>query len=87
MNTHSEHVDEVLDRISTIFIREFGRVEEDLVASGIVDSLKSIEVALILEEEFQVPLESLTMADMTTLESLSQKIFSVMQTLDLQGTI
>lgn len=87
MNTHSEHVDEVRDRLSTIFIREFGRVEEDLVASGIVDSLKSIEVALILEEEFQVPLESLTMADMTTLESLSQKIFSVMQTLDLQGTL
>lgn len=87
MNTHSEHVDQVRDRISTIFIREFGRVEEDLVASGIVDSLKSIEVALILEEEFQVPLESLTMADMTTLASLSQKIFSVMQTLDLQGAI
>lgn len=87
MNTHSEHVDQVRDRISTIFIREFGRVEEDLVASGIVDSLKSIEVALILEEEFQVPLESLTMADMTTLASLSQKIFSVMQTLDLHGAI
>jgi hypothetical protein len=72
-------LDLVRDRVVSVLTKEFGRVEEDLVGSGLLDSLKSISAALLLEEEFALPLtDELSMVDMATVLLLSKKIYGIL---------
>jgi acyl carrier protein len=77
--SESLKLEAVRERVSAFLVSRFGRVEENLVGSGIIDSLKAIGVALALEEEFGVPLENLSVSDMATLSSLTRKVHDLTQ--------
>jgi acyl carrier protein len=70
-------LEEVRDRVTGVIAAEFGKLDEDLVGSGLIDSLKAIDVALLLEEKFGVSLHDISVADMRTVTSLSKKIFTI----------
>jgi acyl carrier protein len=44
------------------------------MASGLVDSLRAVELALALEKEFQLQPDSFALKDMRTMTSLSRRI-------------
>jgi acyl carrier protein len=69
--------------VVNVFMTEFGRVEEDLVGSGLMDSLKAIDISLILEDKFGVPLDGLSMVDMITLSSLTAKIKEIVNNAEI----
>lgn len=72
-------IDAVQNRITEIVLARLGAVEEELVATGLLDSVKAISLALALEEEFGLPLEEMSLDDMVTLSSLMRKVFSTME--------
>jgi acyl carrier protein len=61
-------------RVAKIIEGKYGRVEEELMASGLVDSLRAVELALALEKEFQLPPDSFALKDMRTMTLLSRRI-------------
>jgi acyl carrier protein len=73
MSKYSD-VQTVRDRVVDILVLSLGRAEEELVASGLVDSLRAISLALMLEKEFGISLDEMTLEDMTTLSSLSDRL-------------
>lgn len=72
-------IEAVQHRITEIVLARLGAVEEELVATGLLDSVKAISLALALEEEFGLPLEEMSLDDMVTLSSLMRKVFSTME--------
>jgi acyl carrier protein len=70
-------LDIVRARIAATIAAELGRSEEDLIASGLIDSLKAIRLALTLEDAFGVPLDDLSLADMKTLSSMAEKVHAI----------
>jgi acyl carrier protein len=68
----------VRERIAHVLISRLGGVEEELVGTGLLDSLKAISLALTLEKEFGVSLEDISVDDMVTLSSLTRKIHSLL---------
>lgn len=64
--------------VEILLAKRFGRLEEDLVGSGMVDSLKAIDVAIDLEARFGVPLRALSVQDMRTVTSLTAAIQSIL---------
>jgi len=68
----------VRERISSIVRDRLGGVEEELVGAGLLDSLKAISLALTLEKEFGVSFEEMSVDDMVTLTSLTQKVHSIL---------
>jgi acyl carrier protein len=73
----SEDEGPVRARIEKLVRSRFGRVEEDLVRSGILDSLRTIELALALEVEFGIGLMQLTLKDIATLTTLTRRIVAI----------
>lgn len=71
-------IEAVQSRVAEIVLARLGSVEEELVATGLLDSVKAISLALALEEEFGLPLEEMSLDDMVTLSSLTRKVFSTM---------
>lgn len=67
----------VRDRVTRVVLKDVGTVEEQLIANGLIDSVKAINLALSLEKEFGVSLEDLSLADMITLSKLSHKVYSI----------
>lgn len=67
------------DRVVAIVLTWLGGVEEELVAAGLLDSVKAISLALAIEQEFGLPLEEISVDDMVTLSSLTRKICSAME--------
>ncbi|HWM86246.1 MAG TPA: hypothetical protein VNO33_10425 [Kofleriaceae bacterium] len=61
-------------RVIEMIRRRFGRCEEELVRAGILDSLRSIELALELESEFGVSMDELHSHDMATLSCLCRRL-------------
>ena len=64
----------IRQRIASLIERRFGRVDEELVRAGILDSLRTIELALDLEREFGIRIDQLTLQDIQTLTSLSERL-------------
>lgn len=64
----------IADRLEQIIEARFGRVEEELMTSGLVDSMQVVELALILEEAFGLPPDGFSLEDMRTLTSLRRRI-------------
>ena len=69
-----DEAQEVRLRVAKIIAGKYGRVEEELMASGLVDSLRAVELALALEKEFQLQPDSFALKDMRTMTSLSRRI-------------
>lgn len=61
-------------RIHEIVNDKFGRVEEELMAAGIIDSLRAIQLAMALEKEFALEADSFELSDMRTISSISERI-------------
>lgn len=64
-------------RVEEIVRARFGRVEEELIRSGILDSLRTIELALDLEAEFGIGVMSLTIQDTATLTTLTRRLVAM----------
>jgi acyl carrier protein len=58
------------DRVESLIARAFGSVNEDLVASGVVDSVRAMELLVLLEQEFAVRLGNIGMKDLATVTSI-----------------
>jgi len=61
-------------RVERLILAKFGRVEEDLVASGLVDSLSAMELLVLLQDEFHVRLADVTVTDLSTVPGIVDKI-------------
>jgi acyl carrier protein len=70
MNTATD----IRDRLLVIVTEQYGRAEEDLMASGLIDSLRAIDLALKLEQAFDLPANSFLLTDMRSLTTLTQRI-------------
>lgn len=70
----SPHMTDITSRLHQIITARYGRSEEKLMASGLVDSLRAVELALTLEKEFGLPADSFALSDMATITALSQRI-------------
>jgi len=58
--------DVIRPRIEASIHRICGHVEEQLVAAGLMDSVRAMELVTALQQEFRVALSEATLADMTT---------------------
>jgi acyl carrier protein len=65
---------EIRARVVSLVLERFGRVEEELVASGILDSLRTVELALELEREFGISLDDLNAAHTVTVTALVDRL-------------
>ena len=70
----TERVAQIRGTVIEIVQAQFGRCEEDLLASGIVDSLTAIELALTLEREFGLRADSFALADFRSIDALVRRI-------------
>lgn len=68
---------DVAARIRQFILSRYGRVDERLMASGLIDSLRAVELAIALEQEFGLPADSFVLSDMATITALSARILSV----------
>ncbi|HYO55263.1 acyl carrier protein [Archangium sp.] len=69
-------VTDIASRLRQLITTKYGRAEEELMTSGLIDSLRAVELALALEKEFGLAADSFALSDMKTITSLSQRIFS-----------
>ena len=64
------------ERVESIIQAKFGRVEEQLFDSGLLDSLRAIELGVLLEGEFGIPITDLTVHDLATVTCIVEKLRS-----------
>jgi acyl carrier protein len=67
---------DVRQRILQIVAAKYGRAEENLMASGLVDSLRAVELAMLLEKEFALDADTFTLSDMKTVSSISKRVLA-----------
>ncbi len=60
--------------VSNLIKAKYGRVEEELMATGVIDSLRAVELSILLEKEFSLPRDSFMLSDMRFLSSIIKKI-------------
>lgn len=56
----------IQQRVEAVILGRFGRVEADLSASGLVDSLGAMELLVLLQDELQVRLVDVTVQDLSS---------------------
>jgi acyl carrier protein len=61
---------EIRAKVEALILAKFGRVEPDLMASGIIDSLRAMELLLLLQEAFGLPLSGVTVIDLSTVDRI-----------------
>jgi acyl carrier protein len=61
-------------RIEAILIKRFGRVEERLFATGLIDSLGAIQLGVHLEDEFGIGMTDLELHDFISITSIVEKL-------------
>ena len=61
-------------RVEAIILQKFGRVEEQLFDSGLLDSLRAIELGVLLEGEFGIPITDLTVHDLASVTCIVEKL-------------
>jgi len=65
-------------RVQAVILRKFGRLEDDLIASGLVDSLGAMELLLLLQDEFRIPLADVTLKDLSSVACIVSVIEAAM---------
>jgi acyl carrier protein len=53
-------------QVIAMIVAKFGRIEADLNASGLVDSLGAMELLVLLQDELQVRLVDVTVQDLSS---------------------
>ena len=61
-------------RVMDILHMRYGRADEELMASGLLDSLRAVQLALELEAEFGLQPDSFALSDMKTVTAVAQRI-------------
>jgi acyl carrier protein len=56
----------IQQRVRAVIVTKFGRLEDDLNASGLVDSLGAMELLFLLQDEFRIRLGDVTLKDLST---------------------
>jgi acyl carrier protein len=56
----------IQERVEAVIRGKFGRVETELAASGLVDSLRAMELLVSLQDEFRLELPNVTIQDLAT---------------------
>ncbi|PTL78925.1 hypothetical protein DAT35_35440 [Vitiosangium sp. GDMCC 1.1324] len=69
---------DIASQLRQIITARYGRAEEELMASGLIDSLRAVELALVLAKEFNLEADGFALKDMKTITSLSQRILSAL---------
>lgn len=64
----------VRQRITEILGKRYGRADEELMASGLIDSLRAVQLALELETTFELEPDSFALSDMKTITAVAQRI-------------
>ena len=70
----NDAVVDIASRVRQVIKSRYGRVDEQLMATGIIDSLRAVDLALVLEKEFGLQADSFALSDMKTITSLSKRI-------------
>jgi acyl carrier protein len=70
-------LEDIKNRLIVIIQKKYGRVEENLMSTGLVDSLGAVELTIILEKEFSLPVNSFSLLHMRTISLLSERILEV----------
>jgi acyl carrier protein len=65
-------------RVEAVIVGKFGHLEDDLNASGLVDSLGAIELLFLLQDEFQITLGDVTLKDLASVVRIVSVIESAM---------
>jgi acyl carrier protein len=71
-------VESVHGRIEQLLREHYGCFEEELLASGILDSLRAITFSRIVEREFQLKPGTLRLKDMSSAQALAQRVVAGM---------
>ncbi len=66
--------EDIRRQVIAVVENTYGQVEEKLIASGIVDSLRAVQLAITLEKQFQLEPDSFSLRDMQTLTSLTARV-------------
>jgi acyl carrier protein len=56
----------IQQRVEAVIVGKFGHLEDDLNASGLVDSLGAIELLCLLQDEFRIKLGDVTLKDLSS---------------------
>ena len=65
-------------RVEAMILGKFGRVEPELHATGIVDSLGAMELLVLLQDEFRVRLGDVTVKDLSSVARIVSVIATAM---------
>ena len=68
----------IRERVNAVILGKFGRLEDDLSASGLVDSLGTMELLLLLQDEFQVRLPDVTLKHLSNVARIVSVIEAAM---------
>ena len=66
---------EIRESVSQHVKEKYGRVDEQLISNGIVDSMGAVELAFALGKKYGIKAEQFGLSDMGTLTSISNKIY------------
>ena len=69
---------DVRQRINAIIERKYGRLEENLMATGLVDSLRAVELAMLIEKEFALQADTFALSDMRTTSAIAKRVLAVL---------
>ena len=70
-------LEDIKNRLIVIIQKKYGRAEENLMSTGLVDSLGAVELTIILEKEFALPVNSFSLLHMRTISLLSERILEI----------
>lgn len=65
-------------RVKAVIVGKFGRLEDDLSASGLVDSLGAMELFFLLQDEFRIRLADVTLKDFSSVARIVSVIEAAM---------
>lgn len=69
--------EEIQQQIIAMVVEKHGRVDEQLISSGIIDSIAAVELAIALGKHFAVNTDSLSLTDLASLSGLSKRIYQL----------
>lgn len=72
-------IESIQQQITAMVLEKHGRVHEQLISSGIIDSIAAVELAIDLGNVFEVNTDSLALSDLASISGLSKRIYQIQQ--------
>lgn len=70
--------EQIKETVSQHVQEKYGRVDEQLMSNGIIDSMGAVELAFTLGKKYDIKAEQFGLSDMGTLTSISKKIYQAL---------